>query len=141
VSNEICNTCGQQIPEGYVPAQTSEALVRAIKVFAEANDEDSPSELFDTPWRFKTAPQDFPTWTVDGQEVPGVLGRVKLIENVGGVDQGSTRYVVLEVSAPAGKRYVMIPGYYQSHHGSDWYVDETREVFPKMVEVREWKTR
>lgn len=141
MSNEICNTCGQQIPEGYMPVQTSGALVRAIKVFAGADDEDGPVELFNTPLRFETTPENYPTWTEEGQEIPGVLGRVKLIEDFGGMDQGSTRYLVLQVSAPSGPRYVMIPGYYQSHHGSDWYVDQTHEVFPKMVEVREWEAK
>jgi hypothetical protein len=139
VSNEICHTCGQQIPEGYVPVQEASAIARAIRVWGESVFGGSWSDVGETYSFYLEHPDDYPGYDGEDWEVPGILGRVKQVDSYGGVDKGSDRGIVLKVSAPSGERYFVIPGNHQSHYGTDWYPDRIHEVAMHKIEKTEWR--
>lgn len=62
--------------------------------------------------------------------VNGETYEVKVVEDFGGMDQGSTRYVVFEVDG----RLFRKDGFYASHYGTDWDGD-FREVRKVVKEV------
>ena len=137
--NEVCHTCGQQIPEGFVPVQKAEDISRAIQVWGAGVFGGDWSEVGEGYSFFKDHPEDYPGFNGQDWEVPGILGRVKQVASHGGVDQGSDRYVILKINAPSGERYFKIPGDHQSHYGTDWYPDMIHEVNLHHVEVKEWR--
>lgn len=130
-SNETCQTCGQQIPDGYVPVQDARAIIRAF--IAHDNEENEWREHGAVHWRRGDDP--------DGQEIPGILGKVKKVAETGGMDQGSYASVVYEIAAPSGSRYFRIEGQYASHYGTDWDTDTFAEVFPREVPKIEWDVK
>lgn len=65
---------------------------------------------------------------------------IKCLEDFGGMDMGSERYVVFSMTDETGTRYFRKDGFYQSHYGTDWD-GEFREVRPveKTITVYEAK--
>ena len=63
-------------------------------------------------------------------EVNGTVYDVTTVEDYGGMDMGSTRYIVFEVDG----RLFRKDGYYASHYGTDWDGD-FREVRKVVKEV------
>jgi hypothetical protein len=54
---------------------------------------------------------------------------IKCVEDFGGMDMGSTRYVVFSISDCNNTRFFRKDGFYASHYGTDWD-GEFREVKP-----------
>lgn len=75
---------------------------------------------------------------VEPKVVRGVT--LKCVEDFGGMDMGSERYVVFSMTDETGTRYFRKDGFYQSHYGTDWD-GEFREVKPveKTITVYEAK--
>ncbi len=137
--NEICHTCGQQIPEGFVPVQKADDISRAIQVWGAGVFHGEWSEVGEASSFYREYPEGFPDYNGEDWGVPGILGRVKQVASHGGVDQGSDRYIILKINAPSGERYFKIPGNHQSHYGTTWWPDKTHEVYRYVVEKQEWR--
>jgi hypothetical protein len=65
-------------------------------------------------------------------EIPS--GKVSIKEDVGGPDEGSTRYVILSVN----DQFFKVSGYYASWDGDNWDNADLEEVFPKEVTVTKY---
>lgn len=138
--NEVCHTCGQQIPEGFVPIQKADDIILAIRVWGSGVFYGEWAEVGQDYVFYRDHSEDYPGFNGQDWEVPGILGRVKQVDSHGGVDQGSDRYIILKVDAPSGERYFKIPGNHQSHNGTDWYPDKIHEVRLHVVEKNEWRS-
>ena len=80
----------------------------------------------------------FESWSYfDPFEIDGI--RVSQEEKqFGGMDQGSEYWIVLKVEEGQEISYWKIPGWYQSHHGSEIEFENIFEVKPKEKMVTVW---
>ncbi len=75
---------------------------------------------------------DFQPFEIDGVEISQA-------EQFGGMDQGSEYWVVIKVKEKDQEAtYWKIPGWYQSHHGSELEFENIFEVVSKEKLVRVW---
>lgn len=62
---------------------------------------------------------------------------VKLVDEYGGEDCGSTYYSVYKFTRGSEEFYLRFDGYYQSHYGADY--ESFSEVEPAKKEITVWK--
>jgi hypothetical protein len=117
-----CGYYGQPLPEDF--KQPFQAIKEAFQ--AEVEERDGWGEVGYA-------------WKKDFVEIPGIQGHVRRVEEHGGMDMGSDKWVVFSVTNGDSVRHFKISGHYESHHGTDWDDDSFTEVqaIPKTIHVWE----